>query len=546
MGYKYLGTAYLYQGKMDSALNNFEKAVPFESEVEPKERAAIRNNLAITLQKLGRLDDSFKYYSESLTISKSINDSIGIARSCFNIGTYYRVKSQFNFAILYFDESLKIYSLLNEKASVSQVLNSLGLIKKTLKDYKKALDIFHECLEIRLELNDNKGVMDVENNIAATYIDLKDYESALMHQKVSLQLAEQFNSVSMLAGSYTNLGIIYKELGDSEQALQHYENAIELFNKIDNKRGLLTCYTNLGLLQIELNQFNLAEANLKKAKNIANSLESIESIVKIDRGLSDLYSRTGKCKEALENYVELDALTDSIFSLESAKQLADVQEKYETAKKNEAIQALQTKSELDEQRREIQKQKIQLLVIALIAVLMLVMFLFARIRFKKKWHEKEKEQMILKEAISKQELEMKNRKLTAFAAETLQKNSFIDELSELFDEINADAQLSEEHLNKYKELLKNNKQEKDNWETFKVHFENVHPEFFQRLQMSYPKFTQNDLRICAYIKMGLVNKEIASLMNIAPASVKMSKTRIKKKMDLDENTDLTDKILLIT
>lgn len=540
-GYRHLGTAYLYQGKMDSAKISFKEALTHEIDIPLKDRAALRNNLALALQKLGENEASYKNYNESLYISRLVNDSLGIARSCFNIGTYFRSQGNFTTAIKYFNESLEIYSKLKLTNEISQVLNSLGLIKKSMKDYKKALDFFHESLILRQENNDLKGIMDVENNIAATYIDLKDFETALTHQNISLELAEQTMNYKILAGSYTNLGIIYKELRKPDKALEFYERAMDLFSAVKNKQGLLTTYTNLGLLELETNSYSKAETHLVLAKSIAEEMDALESIIKINRGLSHLYSKMGKHEAALKVYIELNQLSDSIFRIESAKQLTEIQEKYETAKKNEAIQALETKSALDDKNRKIQNQNIQLLVIALIAVLLLFFSLYLRYTFKKKLHQKEKEELQLKEVLALQELEIKNRKLTSFAAETLQKNQFIEELNALIETIKIEG-VTNQNLSAYNNLLQANKQEKNNWDTFKIHFENVHPEFFQKLSETYPKFTPNDLRICAYIKMGLLNKEIASLMNIAPSSVKMSKNRIKKKMNLGEEDSLQAKI----
>ncbi len=54
----------------------------------------------------------------------------------------------------------------------------------------------------------------------------------------------------------------------------------------------------------------------------------------------------------------------------------------------------------------------------------------------------------------------------------------------------------------------------------------------------FPELTQNDLRLCSYIKMRLPNKEVARMLNVDTASIHMSHYRIKKKMKLEKETDL--------
>lgn len=83
----------------------------------------------------------------------------------------------------------------------------------------------------------------------------------------------------------------------------------------------------------------------------------------------------------------------------------------------------------------------------------------------------------------------------------------------------------------------------EDWIDFKKHFEEVHPKFFISLKSKYEKLTQNDLRHCAYIRIGLENKQIAQIMNINVESLKMSRNRLRKKMNLPQEADLA-KILL--
>jgi hypothetical protein len=73
------------------------------------------------------------------------------------------------------------------------------------------------------------------------------------------------------------------------------------------------------------------------------------------------------------------------------------------------------------------------------------------------------------------------------------------------------------------------------WEKFKLHFEQVHPNFFEELKANYPNLTQNETRLSAYFHINLSVKEIATLMNIAPESVRKAKTRLNKKVKSAES-----------
>ena len=78
----------------------------------------------------------------------------------------------------------------------------------------------------------------------------------------------------------------------------------------------------------------------------------------------------------------------------------------------------------------------------------------------------------------------------------------------------------------------------DDWEKFRFKLESVYPTFFNTLVSLNVDLSNTDIRHCAYIKIGLSTKEIASLLSIAPESVQKSRVRLKKKLHLDRNSDL--------
>ena len=78
--------------------------------------------------------------------------------------------------------------------------------------------------------------------------------------------------------------------------------------------------------------------------------------------------------------------------------------------------------------------------------------------------------------------------------------------------------------------LQNNLHLDADWNKFRIHFEQVHPNFFEELQTKHPSLTKNEQRLCAYFHINLSTKEIATLLNIDPASVRRAKTRLLKKM----------------
>jgi len=81
--------------------------------------------------------------------------------------------------------------------------------------------------------------------------------------------------------------------------------------------------------------------------------------------------------------------------------------------------------------------------------------------------------------------------------------------------------------------------EKD-WEYFELHFDKVHQNFISNLKVNFPELSATDIRLAAFIRMNLSNKEIAELMNKSVRSIESSRYRLRKSLNLSQGDNLTD------
>jgi len=161
---------------------------------------------------------------------------------------------------------------------------------------------------------------------------------------------------------------------------------------------------------------------------------------------------------------------------------------------------------------------------------------------KEKTIENERRIVELKNESLKNEIKLKSKKLANTAMSLVKKNEILLELKkELLAHKN-----SFENYYSYKNLLKkidSSISHKEDWTVFEYNFNQVHEEFFQQLKYKHPELTAKDLRICAYIKMNLSTKEIAPLLNISIRGVETQRYRLKGKLGLISNQNLTDYLL---
>lgn len=140
----------------------------------------------------------------------------------------------------------------------------------------------------------------------------------------------------------------------------------------------------------------------------------------------------------------------------------------------------------------------------------------------------------------RKDIETKNRELGISTMSLIKKNEFLNTLKK--ELVNAQDNKSIKQVIK---IIDRNLNNNDDWHTFEEAFNNADKDFLKKIKIVHPALTSNDLRLCAYLRLNLSSKEIAPLLNISARSVEVKRYRLRKKMELEHESSLTDYILEI-
>jgi FixJ family two-component response regulator len=99
--------------------------------------------------------------------------------------------------------------------------------------------------------------------------------------------------------------------------------------------------------------------------------------------------------------------------------------------------------------------------------------------------------------------------------------------------------------NEIKKAIKINAINKHEWEAFETNLNQIHNEFIVKLSNNYPNLTSKDIKLCVYLKMNLTSKEIAPMMNISFRGVELHRYRLRKKLNLIQDENLSKFLLSI-
>ncbi|MCE7921602.1 MAG: hypothetical protein DYG98_00940 [Haliscomenobacteraceae bacterium CHB4] len=136
----------------------------------------------------------------------------------------------------------------------------------------------------------------------------------------------------------------------------------------------------------------------------------------------------------------------------------------------------------------------------------------------------------------KQQLKHKSVELAKQARENENKNRLLSHLKEKIEEVRHDPATSKLNWAEMKRLLELYLETDD--KAFEIQIDDLHQEFFQKLREQFPDLSLYDLRLCAYLKIGLNSKEISEIQKVLPSSINVSRSRLRKKLNLQHDQDL--------
>ena len=150
----------------------------------------------------------------------------------------------------------------------------------------------------------------------------------------------------------------------------------------------------------------------------------------------------------------------------------------------------------------------------------------------------------LKEKQLQAEIDNKNKQLMIYTLHLIQKNESLKELQlEINRAIRQTETKDKSDLRLFSSLIDYSFRNDAEWEKFKLYFESVHTHFFESILKAHPALTPQELRMCALIRLNLSILETATILGISAESVKTSRSRLRKKMELANPTSLVDHVM---
>jgi ligand-binding sensor domain-containing protein/DNA-binding CsgD family transcriptional regulator len=153
--------------------------------------------------------------------------------------------------------------------------------------------------------------------------------------------------------------------------------------------------------------------------------------------------------------------------------------------------------------------------------------------------QNEKEIIQLKNEKLEAEIMLKTKELADTSMQLVERSDALSKVKEELQKLYKNT--NENHdIKKTIHLLNDIEKNSASWEKFAVHFDEINNNFLKTLKSHFPKLTNTDLKVCAYLQLNLASKEIAQLMNITVRGVEISRYRLRKKLGLNTDQSISE------
>lgn len=481
--------------------------------------------LGVIYYQLQEYEKAIQNHELCLNYALRINDSLNIMKCYLNIGAVFFTQGINNRALEYYLHALK-YTDYNRSESI---YNNIGLVYLNEKKYDEALTYFTKSIKIKENLGNKLGIAITYNNIGELYKKMNKYEIASIYFKKSYAISEKIDDKEGMVFCLNNFGEIRSSNAELDSAIVFFEQALEISDGVNNKFLKAQSLYNIGHSYFVKKEYSKAKLYLSECFNISKELEILPEIKKSSHLLALIYQEEENFKSSY-SFLNINKIaSDSLSRNESAKQLLKLKLDYKFKLKDEESKRL-----LELKHHEYKKARFKLMTIIffLITIILLALFIFIRIQQRMRIHRIEKEKSDLKKESLEKELEFKNKEIVEKVLKIIEKNKLIEATVKRLNTFSLTLP-----LNKTKEIDLINKElksmeMKNQWTEFHHYFTMIYSKFFENLEKDFPELTTNEKRLCAYLKLNMSTKDIATLTFQNFKSIEVARTRLRKRFDL--------------
>ncbi|WP_314242594.1 tetratricopeptide repeat protein [Empedobacter tilapiae] len=465
-----------------------------------------------------------------------------------NLGNIYLERGDFVNSLNYFLKASKIVEnkLISEPNNQQymtyeiELLIAVGNLELRQNNFDQTLGFYNRA-KVRLEQikNESKRLqfkLNILNNTAGVFLKKEEFNKALKYYELAQELNVKAKDEKLEASLLNNMGICYLENQEYVTSIFVLNKALEIRKKLDDQRGIAQCYNNLGKAYGLQKKYKESKYYLEEALKIGHNVGNTESILYSLFSLKRLYEELNDYENAFKTLDEYTTLNKKVYNEESVKKMAQLELNYKLDKQKTIYSENLKRQEAEKKRTKLIYYSIGSCLFLFLILAILWIYLqktkIKNISLLKEKLQLEHKNISLEKDFLKDELEFKNREITAKIMYLFKKNELINSIAERLVELK--KKVMPENKKEIQEMIVEMRLKKDDeiWTEFETYFTKVNPDFYTKLNELCPNLTPNEKKLCAFLRLKMTTKEIATITYQSTNSINVSRFRLRKKLNI--------------
>jgi len=316
-----------------------------------KAEAEAFDAISYAYERQAKYDTALATRQAALQIWQSLNNPTKVAWSYHSLGNIYDYLGMPDAALSYHFKALSLRDSLNNLQDVSWSYNRIGEVYSSQMKYDLALQYQQHALQICEKLNYEPGLASIHNGLAQTFFYSNQLIKATYHANLALAFAEKIGDMFYKAMALSLIGDVEMKKGMLENAKHYYTQAQALYEQLGMMKFIAEMSIRLGKMALKQGNFELALKNASYAIERATRIQARKEEKEAYLLLSEVAAVKGDFKQAYAFQEQYLLLRDQILSEERERNIAYLEQQFESRRKDQAVKTLEAEKAAEEKLR---------------------------------------------------------------------------------------------------------------------------------------------------------------------------------------------------
>lgn len=313
-------------------------------------------------------DSALVFAAEYRSIAKESGIDLEIGKGHNYTGMCYTSRSEHDEALQHYLAAVPYFERGGDPWYEAMAHNNIGTIHEKMRRFDKASAEYELALKGFRNIPDTVWIANVSNNMGNLFYEQKDFAASVGYYRMADSLLTALGMDHYTATTRMNLANALDELGRTSEAHGILRSAVALMPVGVDENTRANMLADLGRLHGKVGIADSAVMLMREGLALAQSVDARDIQANAHEFLAEWFERSQRYDSALHHFKAADALRDSIFSEESNARIAEMQEEYESGRKDVLIA---------EGNAQLERRALTIKAITMGAVLFLVAALFA-------------------------------------------------------------------------------------------------------------------------------------------------------------------------